>query len=54
MTSAPLQQNRSRRVNAVLPGTIDTPMVTTMVAAGALDGTQSIEANPPRSARPTR
>jgi len=34
------------RVNAVLPGTIETPMVTTMVATGALDYAQSVEAIP--------
>lgn len=34
------------RVNAVLPGTIDTPMVTSMVAAGALDHAQAVGAIP--------
>ena len=34
------------RVNAVLPGTIETPMVTTMVATGALDYTHAVEAIP--------
>jgi NAD(P)-dependent dehydrogenase (short-subunit alcohol dehydrogenase family) len=34
------------RVNAVCPGTIDTPMVSDMVAAGALDQNRAVEAIP--------
>jgi NAD(P)-dependent dehydrogenase (short-subunit alcohol dehydrogenase family) len=34
------------RVNAVCPGTIDTPMVSDMVATGALDQTGAVEAIP--------
>jgi len=34
------------RINAVCPGTIDTPMVSHMVATGALDQTRAVEAIP--------
>ena len=34
------------RINAVLPGTIDTPMVTDMIAAGVLDHSQAVSAIP--------
>lgn len=34
------------RINAVLPGTIDTPMVSDMIAAGALDHSQAVQAIP--------
>ncbi len=34
------------RINAVCPGTIDTPMVTDMVTTGALDRTRAVEAIP--------
>jgi NAD(P)-dependent dehydrogenase (short-subunit alcohol dehydrogenase family) len=34
------------RINAVCPGTIDTPMVSEMVATGALDQTRAVEAIP--------
>jgi NAD(P)-dependent dehydrogenase (short-subunit alcohol dehydrogenase family) len=43
------------RINAVCPGTIDTPMVSDMVATGALDQTHAVEAIPlAGSADPTR
>ncbi|HYI60071.1 MAG TPA: SDR family oxidoreductase [Microlunatus sp.] len=34
------------RINAVCPGTIDTPMVTDMVTTGALDRTRAVAATP--------
>jgi NAD(P)-dependent dehydrogenase (short-subunit alcohol dehydrogenase family) len=42
------------RVNAVCPGTIDTPMVTNMIATGSLDQAAAVEANPARPARTSR
>ena len=46
---------RGIRVNAVCPGTIETPMVADMLAKGELDMTEAIQASPsPASATPTR
>lgn len=37
---------RGVRVNAICPGTIDTPMVTDMIVTGALDPTAAVDAIP--------